>query len=350
MKKSRFSQLTAVVLSVVLLLTLTACGGNADPAPSSSTPSSSTPTTTTTAPPPKGQLNTLTGEYDLFTSNDRYIGYVITDEDSRHIQLNLEDADFYFESETEGGIPRILAVFSSVDRIPDEIGPVRSARPHFAKFANAMDMIYCHIGGSTSGLNTIQQLGIDDVRNAEQTSAVLKNSANRSWNRKVFPKTKVLNEIKQRGHSTTSTFAGPYQFGEKEGSLPATTVDVKISASYQMAFTYDAARGVYQKHRNSLSTPVHTTYTGGTIEASNVIVMYDNRFVDPLDAKRYDFTMQSGDGLIASGGKSRSIKWKITSSGLKYYEADGTTPLTVSVGKTFVCLTSKDFKSQTVVK
>ena len=346
MKKTRLFRLTAAVLAVVLLLSLTACGGG-DPASSSSVP---TTTTTTTAPPPKGALNTLTGEYDLFSSNNRYIGYVITDEDSKHIQLNLEDADFYFESETEGGIPRILAIFSSIDRVPDEIGPVRSARPHFAKFAYAMDAIYCHIGGSHSGLATIQSLGVDDVRNAEQASSVLANSQNYSWNRKVFPKTKVMNEIKQRGHSLTSTYSGPYQFGEKEGTLPATTIDVKISGNYQMAFTYDAASGRYQKHRNSLSTPVHVTHTGGTIEVSNVIVMYDNRFTDPLDAKRYDFTMQSGEGLLASGGKSRTIKWKNSTTGLKYYEADGVTPLTVSVGKTFVCLTSSGFKSQTTVK
>lgn len=348
MKNARLFRLTAAVLTAVLLLTLAACGGSkTDPAPSAPAP---TTTTTTTAPPPKGDLNPLTGEYDMLTANNRYIGYVITDEDSKHIQLNLEDADFFFESETEGGIPRILAVFSSVDRIPDEIGPVRSARPHFAKFAYAMDAIYCHIGGSQSGLAAIQELDIDDVRNAEQTSPILVNSQNYSWNRKVYPKTKVLGEIKQRGHSTTTTYTGPYQFGEKEGTLPATTVDVKISANYRMAFTYDAESGLYQKHRNSLSSPVHVTHTGGTIEVSNVIVMYDNRFVDPLDAKRYDFTMQSGDGILASGGKSRSIKWKISSSGLKYYEADGVTPLTVSVGKTFVCLTSNSFKSQTTVK
>ena len=117
-----------------------------------------------------------------------------------------------------------------------------------------------------------------------------------------------------------------------------------------MAFTYDTESGLYQKHRSSLDTPVHTTYSGDAIEVSNVIVMYDNRFVDPRDAKRYDFTMQSGEGTLANGGKSRSIKWKITGGGLRYYEADGTTPLTVSVGKTFVCLTSSSFKSQTVVK
>ncbi len=346
MKVSYLFRLTAVLLVAAVLLSLAACGG----APAESSPSSTPTVTTTNTPSSKGALNTLTGEYDLFSNNNRYIGYVITDEDSKHIQINLEDADFYFESETEGGIPRVLAVFSSVDRIPDEIGPVRSARPHFAKFAAAMDMIYCHIGGSDSGLASIKEYKVDDVRSAEKTSPVLANSQNYSWNRKVFPKTKVLNEIKQRGYDKTTTYTGPYQFGTVEGSSPATTVDVKISGNYQMAFTYDATSGLYQKHRNSLSTPVHVTHTGGTIEVSNVIVMYGNRFTDPLDAKRYDFTMKNGDGVLANGGKSRSIQWKITDNGLKFYEADGTTPLTVATGKTFVCLTSSAFKSQTVVK
>lgn len=346
MKNARLFRLTAAVLAAVLLLTLVSCGGNNTDDP---TPSSSTSTATTTTPV-KGKLNTLTGKCDMFTSNDRYIGYVITDEDSKHIQLNLEDADFYFESETEAGIPRILAVFSSVDRIPDEIGPVRSARPHFAKFAAALDAIYCHIGGSTSGLNTIKEYDIDDVYNAYVINNTLKNSQNLSWNRKTFTKTKVMNEIKQRGHSLTSDYAGPYQFGTKEGINPATTVDVKISANYRMAFTYDAESGLYQKHRNSLSSAVHITHTGGTIEVSNVIVMYDNRFVDPLDSKRVDFDLKSGSGILATGGKSRNIQWKVTGDGLKYYEADGTTPLTVAEGKTFVCLTSDDFKSQTTVK
>lgn len=347
MKKSLPFRLTALLLVAILTLSLAACGKDNGSASSSSVDSN---VPVTTGKPVQNGFNMLTGKNDMTTANDRLIGYVITDEDSRHIQLNLEDADFYFESETEAGIPRILAVFSSFDRVPDEIGPVRSARPHFAKFASALDAIYCHIGGSSSGLAAIQKYGIDDVYNASVVNNTLKNSQNLSWNRKTFPKTKVFNEIKQRGHALTTDYAGPYQFGTKEGTNAATTVDVKISASYHMAFTYVADRGVYQKHRNSLSSAIHTTYTGGTIEASNVIVMFDKRFTDPLDAKRVDFTLEAGSGILATGGKSREIWWKITEDGLKYYEIDGVTPLTVAEGKTFVCLTSDTFKSQTVVK
>lgn len=341
-KHLRF-RLTAAALALVMLLSLTACGGGEDTSSDASAPSVSAD-----EPIAKDGLNVLTGNYDMKTSNNRFIAYVITDEDSRHIQLNIEDADFYFESETEAGIPRMLAVFSSIDRVPDEIGPVRSARPHFAKFASSLDAIYCHIGGSNSGLGAIKKYGIDDVYNAYVVNETLKNSQNFSWNRKTFPKTKVLAEINQRGHSLTTDYAGPYQFGTVEGTGAATTVDVKISSNYRMAFTYDAARGVYQKHRNSLSSPVHVTHTGGTIEATNVIVMYDNRFTDPLDKKRIDFTLESGSGIIATGGKSREIRWSLT-DGLTFYEADGVTPLTVAVGKTYVCLTSDTYKEQTTL-
>ncbi len=347
MKKALLFRLTAAALAAVLLFSLAACGKSGDADSSAPT---STPETTTTGEAVQNGFNLLTGKNDMTTANNRPIGYVVTDEDSRHIQLNLEDADFYFESETEAGIPRILAIFSGFDRVPDEIGPIRSARPHFAKFASAIDAIYCHIGGSKSGLSTIKDYNVDDVYNAEQISPILKNSKNYSWNRKVFPKTKVYSEIQRRGHSLTTDYAGPYQFGKVDGTNPAATVDVKISASYRMAFTYNAESGLYQKHRNSLSTPIHTTHTGGTIEVSNVIVMYANRFTDPKDAKRVDFTMTNGSGIIATAGKSRDIQWKVVGGELKYFEADGTTPLTVAEGKTFVCLTSDTFKNQTTVK
>lgn len=342
-------------LLIALSLLLTGCGGDE---PATSTPETTGTTTTTTtaapttttAPAPVRYTNPLTGRQDMVTQNNRPVGYVITDEDSKHIQLNLEHADMYFESETEGGIPRILAIFSSVDRIPDEIGPVRSARPHFVKFADAIDAIYCHIGGSRTGLDTIKALGVDDVVNAEKINDILKKSQNRSWNRKTFPATKVKSEIKRLGHSVTTTTRAPFLFGSKAGSTPATTVVVRISNLYDMAFTYNKESGLYQKHRNSLNTPIHTTYTGGTIEVANLVVLYDHRFQDPKDANRVDFTMESGEGLIASGGTSRPMRWKRDSAGLHYYESDGVTPLTVAVGKTYTCLVSDTLKNRTKVQ
>ncbi len=369
MTRSTLTRLTALALAVILPASLAACG-------ESKAPNTTTPTTQTTLSPgvdpnedlstpattgkpvEQGGLNVLTGEYNMTTVNNRPVAYVITDEDSNHIQINLDKADFYFEAETEAGIPRIMAVFSSIDRIPDEIGPVRSARPHFVKMAHALDALYSHIGGSDSGLETIKQLGVDDIYGAEQTNSVLaSHKGNFSWNRKTFLKNRVMKAIQNRGYAVTTNKVSPYTFGDKAGTNAATTVDVKISNNYHMAFTYDAARGVYQKHRNSLSSPIHSSYsgngyTGGIIEAKNVIVMYDTRsfYTDQYGKQRVDFEMKEGKGVIATNGKSRDICWKNTANGMKYYEADGTTPLTVAVGKTFVCLASNTLQNQTVIK
>ena len=346
----------AAVLLAVLLLFAASCGHAQTP---TSDPSSTPPaptTTTTTQPEIVLGLNPLTGLRDMETDNNRPVGVVVTDETSTLVQINPEKADMFFEAETEGGIPRMLAIFSSVDRLPEEIGPVRSARPHFVKFAKALDCIYCHIGGSASGLESIRQLGVNDVTGAETVNAVLKNSDNFSWNRKTFVKTKVLNVIQNRRYRITSDLSSPFQFGTRTGATTANTVVVKISESYDMAFTYDAASGLYQKHRNALNTPVHTTYTGGPIAVSNVIVMFARRTLDEVttysngsQSKRYDFELTSGSGLLASGGTSRPVRWSLAGGQLSYYEEDGVTPLTVATGKTFVCLASDTLRGRTTV-
>lgn len=335
---------------ICIMLTLVGCGGKGNSSEVGETPSvlSSEPTSSqAVVQAPVLDINPLTGVRDMKTDNDRPFGCVVTDEDRYHVQIGIDKADMYFEAETEAGIPRILAIFSSIDRIPNEIGPVRSARPHFVKFADGIDAIYGHIGGSETGLDTIRKLGVAEIAAADQVNSILKNSPNHSWNRKTFVASKVKKEASQRKHRLTTNHDKLFVFGEKVGSMPATTIELKISYSYHMAFTYDSARGVYQKHRNSLSSPIHKAHGGGVIEVSNVIIMYDSRQIDPKDSDRCDYSLYSGSGIVASGGTAREIKWKRDNKGLHYYESDGVTPLTVSVGKTFVCLTSKSHKNST---
>ena len=355
MTHSLLRRLTAAGTALVLLAALGGC--QKTPAADSSAPAPTAPTTTTTTAPKLG-LNRLTGVEDMTTDNDRPIGFVVTDETSTLTQIGLESADFFFEAETEGGIPRILAVYASVDRIPEAIGPVRSARPHFVKIAKALDAIYCHIGGSPSGLDAIKELGVTELTNTYVIHPVLKASKNYSWNRSAYTKEKVTEKIAKQKIPVTSSYKSPYQFGTKTGSAVANTVNVRISESYHMAFTYDGARGVYQKHRNSLDTPVHVTATGGTIETANVIVLYAPRTVDETytydkqndkQTTRYNFSMESGSGTLATGGTARDIRYTCTTGGLQFYESDGSTPLTVAAGKTFVCLVGSHLKSSTVI-
>lgn len=349
-------RLLATVLAIGILLALTACGEPKSPAPDASDPVITTTTTaptTTTQPEPEFGINLLTGLEDMETDNNRPVAIVVSDETSSLVQVGIDKADMYFEAETEGGIPRMLCIFSSVDRVPDAIGPVRSARPHFVKMVKALDAIYGHVGGSPPGIKAIRDLGVKDIESeAGIKHSTLTNSDNFSWNRTAFTKEKVLSAVKSKKYATTTKTKSPFTFGEKLGDGTANTVNIKISASFHMAFTYNADKGVYQKHRNNVNSAIHKAADGGVVEVSNVIVMLDNRYVDKTGAETstktlYNFDLNSGSGYLATGGTVREIKWKRTNSQLSYYEADGTTPLTVAEGKTYIALISKDYKNET---
>lgn len=63
-------------------------------------------------------------------------------------QAGLSQADVIYEVVAEGGISRFLAVFHS--KIPEKVGPVRSARKYYVDFAKENDAWYAHWGGAST--------------------------------------------------------------------------------------------------------------------------------------------------------------------------------------------------------
>ncbi len=340
----------AAVLALMMLFSLCGCFGGED-ALSEITDQTTTPTTAPTTAPPVRYENLLTGEKELETTQNRPVAFMIGNYSytSGYLQQEgIDKADFYVEAETEGGIPRIMAVFGSIEKVPDEVGPVRSARTHFVKMAKALDTIYCHVGGSTLGKAMISEKGVTDLDGLTQVSSKLK-AANGSWNEhiKVFTLSKINNAIKSRGIRTTTSTKSPYSFGSKLGDTKAEQVQVAISSAYLSSFTYDATTGLYTKHRKALSTEVHKSVDGDPIQVKNVIIMYDNQFQE--DAGHISFTLESGSGIYVSDGMSRQIRWSRTDSQLTFKETDGSA-LTVNPGKTYVCLTSNSNAGKTVLQ
>lgn len=352
MKKFAF-RCIAATLAVVLALGMSACS-DTEPAVSSADETAATTVTTTTPPPPK-YMNLLTGEEELDSQDNRPVAFMIGNygyTKNPFMQKNIDKADFYVEAETEGGIGRIMAVFGSKEKLPAEIGPVRSARTHFVKIAKAMDVIYCHVGGSTQAKKLIPSLGVNDLDSLTVMNQQLK-SANGGYTEhgKVFTLSKINDALAKRKYRVTTSTKSPYTFGTKEGTGLGNAVQVNISSSWKVAFKYDAATGLYTKLRSSLSSDVHKTIDGDSIQVNNVIVMYDTKYTEDQYEKGYhiSFTLSSGVGVLVSGGKSRSIKWSRTNDQLTFTESDGT-PLTVAKGKTYVCLTDKGQAAATVLQ
>lgn len=337
----------AASVCLALLLSLAACGGSDAPI-SDTTPTTAVPTTTVpTTEPPVLYDNLLTGEKSLKTQNNRPVAFMIDNYSAGIRQKNIDKADLYVEAETEAGIPRIMAVFGSIDSVPAQVGPCRSARTHFVKMAKALDTIYCHVGGSTLGRAMIREKKLSDLDSLVEVSKELKAVNGAIEHTKVFTRAKMDTAIKKRGIATKTATAAPFSFGEKAGTGAGNGVQINISSRWKVSFTYDAATKLYTKHRNVLTSAEHVSYDGDPIRISNVIIMYDKRFNE--DSSHISFQLNAGSGTLVSGGTSRPIKWKRTDSRLSFTEADGT-PLTVATGKTYICLTSATLASQTVLQ
>lgn len=352
------------VAAAALMLAVAGCkSGPADvstPAGSSSAqgtagPGSDTPQPTE-PPAPSGDLNRLTGLYDLEKgAPNRPLTVMIGNNDRSRPQVGLDKADMYFEAETEGGITRIMAVFANPSRVPEKLGPIRSARTPFVKLTQSLDGIYAHFGGSVCAKAMINDMGINHIDGITYDGSTY-------WRDEQLRKTKGLEysamtsgeKIQDRANrmkfAATTDHAAPFVFGEKTGSIPAANVMVYISRLQQVNFQYNTADKLYYKYNGTDQSDPHKTADGVQLSATNVIVMYDH-FFQEIESQpiTYSFTLEKGSGYLYSGGAGRAIKWSRSAGGLKYTEEDGSV-LTVSPGKTYVCLVNEVNSTKAVIR
>lgn len=354
-----------VCTALVALLLVTLLGGCAaetkdtaattKPSTTTTTTPPTTPTTTPTVPndePKEQNYNPLTGLNDLEGEKNRPVAIMVPN-DSAVIgyQMGLDKADFYMECETEGAIPRIMAVFANADRIPDTFGPIRSGRSPFVHTANAFGFLYVFSGATTHVDKYMASLkGFDFMEAGKYGSptfwrdSYLGSQINK-WQNLVTGGAKLSAKIEERGFATTKVKELPFVFGEKSGSITANTVKLKTTPGHTASFVYDENTGVYKKNIvRSSGTKPHVTLAGDQITASNVLVLYAEKYVEFKNEKYtwVNFRTGTGSGYIVSGGTAREIKFNRTATDITFTEADGKTPLTFAEGKTYMVLADKD--------
>lgn len=114
-----------------------------------------TPTTTPTpsatptpTPQPAGDLALPRGEVP-----QRLIAVMLDNHPAAYPQSGMDHAVMVFEALTEFGVTRYMAVFApGISPEANSIGPVRSARAYFVRWAMGLNAVYVHAGGSPSGL------------------------------------------------------------------------------------------------------------------------------------------------------------------------------------------------------
>ncbi len=339
-------RIVSLLVVLAMLFCLCACGNGGDTT-ATTTGGETAPTTTAPIVADK-TLNMFTGENDI-TGSNRPVAVMVTNEPSiRKLQYGLDKADFYVETEAEGSVPRIMAVFAGADRIPEKLGPIRSGRTPFIATANALGAVYVYSGATTYVTNILKGMkNFDRITNTDSTTLwrdqYLKNNAKESWNTLITGGKQIADKMAKSGMSNQALKKAPFTFGEKTGDITAATVQLKTTASTTVTFKYDAATGLYGKNLGkAASCNPHKSLEGNQIQVSNVLILQAEKYVEYKNTKYtwYNFREGEGKAYLVSNGKAREIKFHRTKDSLKFTELDGTSAL-FAKGKTYMCLTDK---------
>lgn len=312
-----------------------------------------TPPTTTAPAPDTAKFNRLTGKYDNEAgASSRPVAVMIGNNPKSRPQVGLANADLYVEAETEGGITRMMAVFSDSSRLPAQLCPIRSARSPFVLMAQSLDAFYVHAGGSVAGMQTLQNSGVTSINGLSNIGGAFWRDASLRSSRGLeyslsTSADNITSYISSRGLRNTSDRT-PFTYGETASGSDCTQLQVRFSGAQTDSFVYNADTGLYKKYVGTLgNASAHVTTAGESIDVTNIVVMYDTKFAE--NETTISFNLSSGNGILCSGGKVRDIRWSRTASGLSFTETNGNTA-TFLPGKTYICLVNKANQGNTVTK
>lgn len=311
------------------------------------------PTTVTTTAAPVIIRNPLTGEadYNKDALTQRPISVVVENAKGARPQYNMDTPDIIVEGEVEGGETRMLWFYADYTKLPDMIGPNRSARPSYVQFSKFFDSIFVHFGGSHSkgnyvgGYETIEKEGVDDIDGMKVSSCFKRTKDKVSPHNAVVLGDKLMEAVEKKGYRTEldkNSFS-TLSFHEKAqavSSAQCNEIKVKISSRTNThTLVYDETGSVYT-NKNDYGAPVSFT---------NVLVMFaESTYIDKANYKGsgktetyLNYTYSNGTGQLASFGTITDFTWSVEDGKLVFKDTAGN-PLKLNPGKTWICLASSN--------
>lgn len=344
-----------VTLLIALCLLLCACGSTTEVPTTSNTETTGATTEATTEATetvPAVCRHPLTGQVLDTPYTGRPTAIVINNIKAALPQYGISKADMIYEFETEGGITRMLAIFSDLTDV-GSIGPIRSARTYFNNIVASYDIPLVHCGGGSSALkgkydrtNLLEKW--DHIDQVSHGSYFYRDTQRRqqgyAYEHTLFTTgEKMINVLEKLNFNTVTEEGVSYdlQFSEDVSinGESANTVTVTFYGKKTTSFTYDAATSLYkasQYGKNHIDA-----VSGDQLAYKNVLVIQakQDRIKDGKYTRSYYDMIGEGKGYFACNGQMIPIKWerKTVTEPFSYTLEDGT-PLTLGVGTSYIAV------------
>jgi len=227
-------------------------------------------------------------------------------------QTGLNSADIVYVEPVEGGLSRIMGIFSST--LPTRIGPVRSARESdlelLAQYGKP-GLVYS--GANKTVLSAIRKASVVDLSPNRVSSAYSRSSS------KPAPHNLMVDPGRLVGRDGISDAK---DIGFRFGALPTgqgtpTQRKVVRYGAASTTFTWSAKRHLWEV---SFDGRAATTTDGGRLGASTVIIQYTKITSSTLhdvlgNATPFTQTVGSGTAVVLRDGVAVNARWSRPSVG-----------------------------------
>ena len=273
------------------------------------------------------------------------LAVLIDDNIAARPQAGFNAASLVYQAPADGGETRYMLVFQGQDA--PTIGPVRSGRPFFLRWAAEYRSGVAHYGGDYMTLGqTIPQLAgtfIYDLDALNGSGAAFHRVKTRKAPHNGYTNTGSLRAVGTRRGMPATQHAG---FGVRayvdDASLANRPASSSISVPYARGaagYTYDRAGNLYL--RSVAGRAQVDAGDGKRVTARNVVVLFMHKSIDPNSepghARVVLDQIGSGSALVFREGRVWQATWRKDSVSdiTRFFAADGT-EIPLVRGRTFI--------------
>lgn len=339
------------LLMVLSILFLTGCKKEEEPPVTESISTAPTTQVTTTQKVEPVYYNFLTGEKRKSATTPRPVAVTINNISTSLPQYGISEADIIMEFPAEGGITRLIALYSDYSNMPN-VCSIRSCRYYFPIFAQGFGAVYfCYGSNETLGTPTLKRIGIDYIDgNKVGDSLVFARDQDRlqyySLEHTAYLKGENMSEIFKKYEFDTKLSE---EYGDSAFSFSKTKIvhndackelTAIFSNYYESRFTYDEKQGVYLKEHNG------DAHMDGK---SNKQLAFENVIILETDVANYngksiiELDWTGGTGYYATKGTIRTLTWSKASeaSPVCLFDENGKI-LNLNIGKSYIGVGTSD--------
>jgi hypothetical protein len=267
-------------------------------------------------PPPTYPLTGLVAPDDELSTHLRTISVKIENTPEAKPQLGITRADVVYETVTEGGITRFNCLFQS--DLPDEVGPVRSARDSDMSIVPEYNALFFFSGTNSLVWARLGTTSINEMNHSSAPALYHRVNYKAAPHNLFLDVTGIYETAQDMGYSAGDPYPHALLFGDYDMSAMGDAYDaVSIFVPYSggifdVTWDYDNAEGKYLRSIQG-NPQVDAAEGSPQVAADNVVLLVVPYVASPPVPNKgqtwnMDFT-GSGQAVIFRDGKRIDCFW-----------------------------------------